>query len=183
MPDEKPRHPARTPLRPDDTPQRTAGALLVLALLFAVWAAWAWYSAAHDDARAYSRVRDDVLEAGEQGVQNLNTLDYRSLGPGLKTWQDSTTGDLHRQIAQGRPDFERRVAQARTITRARILDAAVAELDERSGRARMLVAVEITVTPPDGDPETRQSRLIGELTRTSGGWKLSRLGQAPAEGT
>lgn len=182
MPDEKPRRSARTPLRPDDTPQRTAGALLVLALLFAVWAGWTWYSAAHDDARAYSRVRDDVLEAGEQGVQNLNTLDYRSLGPGLKTWQDSTTGDLNRQIAQGRPDFERRVAKARTITRARILDAAVAELDERSGRARMLVAVEITVTSPDGDPATRQSRLIGELTRTSAGWKLSRLGRAPTEG-
>ena len=167
---------------PDDTPQRTAAALLVLAALFAAWAGWSWYAAAHDDARAYSRARDDVLEAGRQGVQNLNTLDYRSLGPGLKTWQDSTTGDLHRQITQGRPAFEEQVAKARTITSARILDAAVAELDERSGKARMLVAVEITVTPPDGDPATRQSRLVGELTRTPGGWKLSTLGQAPGEG-
>lgn len=167
----------------DDTPRRTAAALLVLAALFAVWAGRSWYSAAHDDARAYSRARDDVLEAGEQGVQNLSTLDYRSLGPGLKTWQDSTTGDLHRQITQGRPAFEQQVAKARTITTARVLDAAVAELDERSGRARMLVAVEITVTPPDGDPATRQSRLVGELTRTSGGWRLSGLGRAPAEGS
>jgi Mce-associated membrane protein len=164
----------------DDTLQRTATALLVLAALFSAWAGWSWYAAAHDDSRAYSRTRDEVLQAGEQGVQNLNTLDYRSLGPGLKTWQDSTAGDLHQQITQGRAAFEQQVTKARTITRARILDAAVAELDERSGKARVLVAVEITVTPPDGDPAARQSRLVGELTRTSGGWKLSKLGQAPA---
>lgn len=166
----------------DDTLQRTATALLVLAALFAAWAGWSWYAAAHEDAYAYSRVRDEVLQAGEQGVQNLNTLDYRHLGAGLKTWQDSTAGDLHRQITEGRAGFEKQVTEARTITKARILDAAVSELDERSGKARILVGVEITVTPPEGDPATKQSRLIGELTRTSAGWKLSKLGQAPAGG-
>jgi Mce-associated membrane protein len=165
----------------DDTLQRTAAALLTLAALFAAWAGWSWYAAAQDDAYAYSRTRDEVLQAGEQAVQNLNTLDYRSLGPGLKTWQDSTTSDLYRQITQGRAEFEERVKKARTITTARILDAAVAELDERSGKARILVAVEITVTPPDGDPVTKQSRLIGKVTRTPAGWKLSELGQAPSE--
>lgn len=163
----------------DDTLHRTAASLLVLAALFAAWAGWSWYSAAHDDGHAYSRARDEVLQAGEQGVQNLNTLDYRHLGPGLKTWQDSTAGDLRRQITQGRAAFEEQVTKARTITKARILDAAVSELDERSGKARVLVAVEITVTPPEGDPATKQSRLVGELTRTPTGWKLSKLGQAP----
>ncbi|TDD79630.1 hypothetical protein E1293_22715 [Actinomadura darangshiensis] len=167
---------------PDDTLRRTATALVVLAALFAAWAGWSWYAAAHDDAYAYSRVRDEVVRAGEQGVQNLNTLDYRDLGTGLETWRNSTAGDLHRQITEGRADFEKQVTKARTITKARILDAAVSELDERSGKARVLVGVEITVTPPDGDPATKQSRLIGELTRTSGGWKLSKLGQAPTEG-
>ncbi|MFB4305453.1 hypothetical protein [Actinomadura sp. GTD37] len=165
----------------DDTPRRTATAVLVLAALFAAWAGWSWYAAAHDDAHAYSRTRDEALQAGEQAVQNLNTLDYRNLGPGLKTWQDSTTSDLYRQITQGRAAFEAQVTKARTVTSARILDAAVAELDERSGLARVLVAVEITVTPPEGDPVTKQSRLVGKVTRTSGGWKLSELGQAPAE--
>lgn len=165
----------------DDTLRRTATALLTLAALFAAWAGWSWYAAADDDGYAYSRTRAEVLQAGEQAVQNLNTLDYRHLGPGLKTWQDSTTSDLYRQITQGRAAFEEQVKKARTITEARILDAAVAELDERSGKARILVAVEITVTPPDGDPVTKQSRLVGKVTRTPAGWKLSELGQAPAE--
>ncbi|NED57146.1 hypothetical protein G3I24_40490, partial [Micromonospora aurantiaca] len=78
----------------DDTLQRTATALLVLAALFAAWAGWSWYAAAHDDGYAYSRTREEVLQAGEQAVQNLNTLDYRDLGSGLRTWQESTTSDL-----------------------------------------------------------------------------------------
>lgn len=166
----------------DDTLHRTATVLLALAALFALWAGWSWYATANDDAYAYSRTRDEVLQAGEQAVQNLNTLDYRNLGPGLKTWQDSTTSDLYRQITQGRAAFEEQVKKAQTITKARILDAAVSELDERSGKARILVAVEITVTPPEGDPVTKQSRLVGKVTRTSAGWKLSELGQAPADG-
>ncbi|TMR38776.1 hypothetical protein [Actinomadura geliboluensis] len=165
----------------DDTLRRTATALLVLAALFAAWAGWSWYSAAHDDAHAYSRTRDEALLAGEQAVQNLNTLDYRDLASGLKTWQDSTTSDLYRQITQGRAAFEAQVKKARTITTARILDAAVAELDERSGKARILVAVEITVTPPEGAPAVKQSRLVGKVTRTPAGWKLSELGQAPTD--
>lgn len=164
----------------DDPLQRTATALLVLAALFAAWAGWSWYAAAHDDAYAYSRTRDQVLEAAEQAVKNLNTLDYRNLEPGLNSWRDSTAGDLHEQITKGRAAFAEQVRKARTITSARILDAAVAELDERSGKARVLVAVEITVTPPDGDPVTKQSRLIGMLERTRAGWKLSELGRAPA---
>ncbi|TDC81161.1 hypothetical protein [Actinomadura sp. 7K507] len=163
----------------DDTPQRTATALLVLAALFAAWAGWSWYAAAHDDGYAYSRARDDVLQAGEQAVQNLNTLDYRNLGPGLETWQDSTTSDLYEEITKGRAAFEKQVTDAKTITRARVLDGAVSELDVRSGKARVLVAVEITISPPDGEPVTKQSRLIGELARTPAGWKLSDLGQAP----
>ncbi|WP_433331959.1 hypothetical protein [Spirillospora sp. CA-294931] len=158
---------------------RTATALLVAAALFAAWAGWSWYSAAHDDALAYSHTREEVLRSGEQAVQNLNTLDYRSLAAGLKTWQDSTTSDLYKQITEGRAGFEQELQKARTITSAKILAGAVSELDVRSGKASVIVAVQITVTPPQGAPVTKQSRLLGHLARTSGGWKLSALGQAP----
>ncbi|MBO2464842.1 nuclear transport factor 2 family protein [Actinomadura violacea] len=163
-----------------DALQRTAACLAVLAALFAAWAGQNWYTAAHDGAHAYSRTRDAVLQSAEQGVQNLSTLDYRDVDTGLATWLDSTTGDLHQQIAQGRTGFTDQVRKARTVTTAKILDAAVSELDERSGKASVLVAVETTVTPPGGTPVTKQNRLEGRLARTPGGWKLSDLGQAPA---
>lgn len=154
-------------------------ALVVIAAGCAAWSGVAWYRTAHDRSLQFSRTRDEVLRSGEQAVQNLNTLDYRNVGQGLNTWLDSTTGDLRSQILQGRTQFEQQVQQAKTISSARILDGAVTELDERSGKARVIVAVQITVTPPQGQPATKPSRLQGELTRTASGWKLSALGQEP----
>ncbi|MFE7132187.1 hypothetical protein ACFVIM_15115 [Streptomyces sp. NPDC057638] len=166
----------------------TALALTVLAAGCAGWGGWSWYTAAHDDSSAYAIERDEVLAAGEQAVLNLNTLDHRTMRRDLDTWVDSTTGSLRDQLTQGRAQFERQIGRAGTVTSARVLSGAVTELDERAGKASVLVAVRITVTPmkaagaanaTQGKPVPKESRLLGELTRTDTGWKLSALGQAP----
>lgn len=162
---------------------RAALALACLAAVCAAWSGWSWHDKAHDDSLHYAELRDEVLQNGEQAIVNLNTLDHRTLAQNLKSWQDSSTGDLYRDIVQGRARFERQVREARTITGAKILEGAVSELDEHAGKARIIVAVQITVTPPDGRPAVKRSRQIGELTRTSSGWKLSALGQAPVGGS
>ncbi|GLY80933.1 hypothetical protein [Actinoallomurus iriomotensis] len=156
-----------------------AAVLVVVAGVCAGYFGWSWYGAAHDDSLAYSRDRDAVLRAAEQGVQNMNTLDYRKVEQGLASWEASTTGDLHQQLVQGSAQFSQQVRAAKTVTTAKILDAAVTELDDRAGKAGAIVAVQITVTPPTGTPATKQSRMRAQLTRTSSGWKLSALGQAP----
>ncbi|WP_328379395.1 hypothetical protein OHB13_31950 [Streptomyces sp. NBC_00440] len=158
-------------------------ALALLAAGAAGWGGWSWYAAAHDDSAAYARSRDQVLAAGEQAVQNMNTLDHRKLTTGLDAWEASTTGDLHKQLTDGRPEFEKQIKQAQTVSTARVLSGAVTELDVRAGRASVMVALRITVTAPKGKPAEKESRLLGELTRTSGGWKLSALGQAPVGNT
>lgn len=158
-------------------------ALVLLAAGAAGWGGWSWYAAAHDDTAAYAQTRDDVLAAGEQAVQNLNTLDHRKLSSGLDSWEDATTGDLHQQLAHGRPQFEKQIKQAQTVSTAKVLSGAVTELDDRAGRAGVMVALRITVTAPKGKPTAKESRLLGELTRTSAGWKLSALGQAPVGNT
>lgn len=154
-------------------------AIVTAAALCAGYFGWSWYSAAHDDSLAFSRDRDVVLRAGEQGVQNMNTLDYRTVDQDLATWENSSTGALHDELVQGRPQFEAQVRQARTVTTAKVLDAAVTELDDRAGKAGMVIALQITVTPETGAPTTKQSRMRAQLERTAHGWKLSALGQAP----
>jgi Mce-associated membrane protein len=149
------------------------------AAVAAAWTGWDWYSAAHDDDAAFARTRDTVLAAGEQAVQNMNTLDHAHLAQGLDVWEASTTGDLHTQLVQGRADFEKQVRQAQTVSTAKVLSGAVTELDDRTGRAGVMVALRITVQAPKAKPAVKESRLLGELTRTSAGWKLSELGQAP----
>lgn len=175
---------APTPQSPRTAPGRRP--LLVVALTLAVAAAvaaaltgWSWYGAAHDDDTAFARTRDTVLAAAEQAVQNLNTLDHGDLDHGLDVWESSTTGDLHTQLAQGRADFAKQVRQAQTTTTAKVLSGAVTELDTRTGKAGVMVALRITVQAPKSQPAVKETRMLGELTRTAAGWKLSALGQAP----
>ncbi|RMB82050.1 nuclear transport factor 2 family protein [Streptomyces shenzhenensis] len=158
-------------------------ALALIAGGFAVWTGWDWYAAAHDDSAEYAAQRDVALAAGEQAVQNLNTLDHRDVERGLDLWESATTGDLHDQLASGREEFAAQVQTAKTVTTARVLSGAVTELDDRAGRARVLVALRVTVKASDGQRTDKDSRMLGELTRTGGRWKLSALGQAPVGGT
>ena len=152
-------------------------ALLTVAVAFAAFAFSAWLTAPR--ASAAAPVRDDALRAGEQAVLNFNTLDYRRVERGLNLWAQSSTGALHHQVVAGRTTFEQQVTQARTVTTAKILDAALTRLNVKDGRARIIVALQITVVPASGAPVTKQSRLAGELDRTMTGWKLSALGQVP----
>ncbi|MGW6285078.1 nuclear transport factor 2 family protein [Streptomyces sp. NPDC055107] len=158
-------------------------ALAVCAAGAAGWGGWLRYEATHDDAASFARTRDDALAAGEQAVQNMNTLDHRSLEKGLDSWEQSTTGDLHSQLVDGRDAFAEQIAAAKTVSTAKVLSGAVTELDQRAGRAGVMVAIRVTVTAPKGEPAVKESRLLGSLTRTADGWKLSALGQAPVGGT
>ena len=157
----------------------TALVLAILAALFAAWSGWSWYRASTAGPPPGVQLRDQVLQAGEQAVQNFNTLDYRKVAAGLALWEQSSTGPLRTEISKGRAQFESQIQQTKTITTARVLDGALTALNPRAGTASILVAVQITVTPASGSPVTKQSRLAGTLTKTSSGWKLSQLGQVP----
>ncbi|AUG81169.1 hypothetical protein CFP65_6516 [Kitasatospora sp. MMS16-BH015] len=158
-------------------------ALVLAAVVAAGWTGWSWYAAAHDDTASYARARDQALAAGEQAIQNMNTLDHADLTRGLDLWESSTTGDLHDQLVQGRSEFSKQVQQAQTVSTAKVLAGAVTELDERAGRAGVMVALRVTVQAPKAQPATKETRMLGELTRTATGWKLSALGQAPMGST
>jgi Mce-associated membrane protein len=157
----------------------TALVLAVLATLFAAWSGWSWYRASTAGPPPDAQLRDRVLQVGEQAVQNFNTLDYRKVAAGLALWEQSSTGPLHTEIIKGRTQFEQQIQQTKTITTARILDGALTALNPRAGTASIIVAVQITVTPANGSPVTKQSRLVGTLAKTASGWKLSQLGQLP----
>ncbi|SCD48694.1 nuclear transport factor 2 family protein [Streptomyces sp. PpalLS-921] len=171
-------------VRTTGNPPLVAAVVLAVAAAGAAgWGGWSRYDAAHDDAAAYAQARDDALAAGEQAVQNMNTLDHARLEQGLDTWENSTTGDLHQQLVDGREAFVKQIEAAKTVSTAKILSGAVTELDDRAGRAGVMVALRVTVTAPEGEPAVKESRMLGRLTRTSEGWKLSALGQAPVGNT
>ncbi len=155
----------------------TSAVLLAIAAVFAAWAGLSWLTAPR--APALAQTRDQALREGEQAVLNFNTLSYRYVTQGVQLWEQSSTGALHSEIAAGRSAFEQQIKQAKSVTTAKILDAALTSLDFRAGKASVIVAMQITVTPAHGAAATKQSRQEGVLTLTPSGWKLSSLEQVP----
>ena len=166
---------APEPTRRIDPVRLTAVLLLVASVLFAAFGGWYWLSAPRVSSQA--QVRDQALRSGEQAVLNFNTLDYRHVDAGVNLWLQSSTGSLHASIVAGKTAFEQQIVKAQTMTSARILDAALTSLN--AGRATIIVAIQLTVTPAHGTASSKQSRLVGTLARTASGWKLSGLSQVP----
>lgn len=151
--------------------------LVVIAAGCAAWFGWKWYSAVHSSSLSNARVRDQALQQGEQAVENFNTMNYRNVAAGLKLWEKSSTGELFRAISTGQAQFISEVRKNKTDTTATVLDASLTSLTART--AGIIAAVQLTVVPASGSPVTKRTELVGALQLTSGGWKLSALGQAP----
>jgi Mce-associated membrane protein len=169
--------PEAEPTRRVDPVRLVAIVLLAVSVLFAAFGGWYWLSAPRVTSDA--QVRDQALGSGEQAVLNFNTLDYHHVDAGVSLWLASSTGSLHASIVAGKTAFEQQIVKAQTTTSARILDAALTSLNVSAGKATVLVAIQLTVTPAHGTASTKQSRLVGTLARTSSGWKLSGLSQVP----
>jgi Mce-associated membrane protein len=161
-------------------PLVVAGAVLVvIATVAAVVFGVLWFTAAHNDSLAFSRMRDDALRAAEQGSINLTTLDYRHVQQGLDTWKQSTTGDLYHQLTSGNlvSTFAKQAQQAKSVTKGTVTEGVITDLDEHAGKASALVYMSVRVTASDGRTTTKNLPLQWQLTLTGSGWKLSGLAQ------
>ncbi|MBB5154727.1 hypothetical protein [Saccharopolyspora phatthalungensis] len=148
---------------------------LVACLFFGV----SWALAANDSSVGRAEARDAALRDGVSAVINFNTLDYRDVDRGLQRWEDNSTGPLRDEVRQGRKNYATQIAQAKSSTDARILDAGIVELDERAGKAQMIAVVQVTVTIEGQQPANKQDRYQADLTREGETWKLSGLGTVP----
>ncbi|HEU0088499.1 MAG TPA: hypothetical protein VFQ77_12780 [Pseudonocardiaceae bacterium] len=151
------------------------GGLALVACLLAGWFGLSWLWVAHDEALALGKVRDAALQDAQQAAINVNTLDYRQVQGGLQLWEQSATGAALEEFRANREAYARTVIESKTTSTARVRDAAVAELDDRAGTARVLVGVDVTYTPEQRQPSCVRQRLHLDMRRTPVGWKVERI--------
>jgi Mce-associated membrane protein len=160
-------------------PLRTA--ILVVAVIAAVavaaagWFGGAWFWAAHDKSLVLGLDRDAVLRDAQRATFTLNTLDYRRVQDGLTLWEQSATGSLLTQLRANRDTYARAITDSTTISTARVLDAAVASLDERAGTAQVFVGADVTSQSEQGDPSCAHRRVRLEMIRAGDAWKVGAL--------
>lgn len=160
-------------------PLVTAVVALVAAVGFAGWAGYDWWQAGEDGSVDYAQTRDEVLETGRAHVRLLTTLDASDVDGGIEDWLTVTTGALRDELAATDDETRQTLRDGGAVATGRVLDAAVSELDTRTGTAKMLVSVEIE-TSKDGQPvNAKRNRFVAALERTDDGWLMSALDRVP----
>lgn len=157
------------------TPRRALTALVAVVAVAAVVLGLLWVFALNSSSLALARDRDAALVAAQQAAVALNTLDSKDVNKGLDRWEQVSTGSVLDEFRKNRAEYAKAVAAAKRATVATVPAAAVGELDERAGIARVLVGVDVTVTPDGQQPTLTRQRLQLEMTRTDAGWKVSKL--------
>ncbi|MGN9790116.1 hypothetical protein ACTMTU_03290 [Streptomyces sp. OZ13] len=153
-----------------------ARAAVVLSLLFCAFGGWSYARADGDESLAFAASRDAVLAEGKRHVETLTGFDGRKPEAGLRRWLDASTGPLREELR------EAKTKEGRTA-RARITDAALTTLDDRTGTAELIATVEVeTDTAGGGTPNTERKRLEATLARTADGWKVRSLAAVPVGG-
>lgn len=154
-------------------------AVFVAALLVCAGFGGAWALASNDDGIQRAVIRDDALEGGRKAVVAFNSMDHRDIEGGLDRWEASSTGALREEVRNGREPFVEQIKQAKTVSKATVLDAGITELDEAGKKATMLAVVEMNVQADGQQPSSKRHRYQAELTREGDDWKLSRLSLVP----
>ncbi|WP_051581483.1 hypothetical protein [Pseudonocardia acaciae] len=137
-----------------------------------------WWNATSGTTSETATTREDALAAARQIAVNLQTLDYRTVDKGLDTWASSVTGPMLDELTKNRQQYADKVRTAQTTTTAKLVDAALSDLDVAGGKASAVAAVDVstvrTVNGAPSPPETKQVRVKIDLVRTpDAGWKAS----------
>lgn len=158
---------------------KIAIAAVAAAAVFAGWAGYTWFSATTSEAVSYGNSRDEALRTGRELVARLTSLDHHRIDQGINDWLAASTGPLREQLAKTDDTTKQTLAKDATVSTGKVLDAAISELDDHAGTAKMLASVEITMAREGAAPSTKRNRFAAGLTRTGEGWKLSALDQLP----
>ncbi len=154
---------------------RVVAVLALLVLLAAGWFGVSWYRAAHDDGIALAQTRETVLRDARQAAINLNTLDHTKVDQGIDLWEQSATGAVLDELRRNRGPYASAITDARTSSTAAVVDAAVADLNQSAGTARVLVGVDVTYRAEEGQPSCVLQRLELEMKRVDAVWKVDQL--------
>lgn len=151
--------------------------LAVAAVVVAGWAGYSWWRAVDGDGAQTVQARDDALRVARQVVVVLQTADSAHPDESLRAWQAVATGPMLDRLRQDSSKYADEMKRASSSNNARVVDAALTELDADAGTATAIAALDVTQTPlANGRPTVHQVRMKLTLNRTDAGWKVASSG-------
>lgn len=114
-----------------------------------------------------------VLKDATAAINTLNTMDYRNVDTDLNAWLWATSGQLHSQMTQTTATLKLQFADQHIRMSGKILMIRVDTEDQTAGTAQVSGTDDVRISAP-GTDKTNHDRFQAQLTRTDGGWKLSK---------
>lgn len=124
----------------------------------------------------------DMLTEADAAVETLNTVDATDVEGSLDEWESVATGELLRELRNGRAGHVESLTEAGTSTEGEVLASAATQFDDEDGAAEVLAATRIVVTRPGADPTEKKQRMRVGMTKTDDGWKMHSVEVVPYDG-
>lgn len=120
------------------------------------------------------RRHQDILAAARQSALNFTSLDYRHYDRDSGNVLKGATGDFAKQFSAQTEKLTKIVAENKSVSEGRILEAGIARADERTARVLVVADSKVTnVAAPQGT--SRNYRLQLDLVLKDGRWLTSNV--------
>jgi Mce-associated membrane protein len=148
--------------------------LLSAALVLPVAAAagvWQWQAAEHRDAQASLDKDQAALAAAREQTLAWASVDYRTVDDYIAKVEAGATGDFLTQFQQSEKPLRQLLAANKSVQVPTIPDDGVGLLERDGDEARVLIAMDATVTNKSTKtPQPRQYRLQVTVVDEDGHW-------------
>lgn len=167
-------------------PWRVVTVLLAVFAVGAVgtagWSGYQWWQAVNGNEAQALETRDAALRVAKEMAVTLATSDSAHPEDSLHSWQAVATGPLLDKLRQDSAQYVGDMKRAASTTNARVVDAALTELDPDAGTATAIAALDVTQTPlaTNGRPTMQKPRMKLTLNYTDAGWKVASSGYVNA---
>jgi Mce-associated membrane protein len=148
--------------------------LTVLALAALVASGIYWYAGTGSDGARDAALRDEVVDASQQIVVNINTVRPATLDADLDAAQSSLTEPMLGEYQKVRQRFADSLRQAQAEVIATPVAAAVTALDTERLTATAIVAIDVNARSAQAPPQAKQQLFLVEMIRTPDGWKAAK---------
>ena len=156
-----------------------AAILIAVAALAAAWPnpTIAGTPVAAGKANPTATARDGAVAGATTAGLALTSANATDPDGTVDRMTEVATGPLLANLRAERAHFVEQIRQSGTEVTSQVLSAAASSVDANAGRATVLVLVKTTSTR---ERQTRQQRLILDMSRTPRGWKAAAVSAAPA---
>ncbi|MGD9987482.1 hypothetical protein [Pseudonocardia sp.] len=138
-----------------------------------------WIVAATSATTRVAEDRDAALVAARQAAATVTSVDKNDPNATLARWESVATDAQLDEFRTSHDQYAQMIGQFPASAHGTVTDAAVGELDERAGTARVIVGMDVALDDGGKTPPTRQ-RLQMQMKRTDDGWKVVKI--APVGG-